>query len=65
MCLPAAYCLLVEPVPLQVTIEEREEYEQHIKMGTVVFAGELPQAASVGRYSSTSVCLYVPVCLPN
>lgn len=25
--------------PLQVTIEEREEYEQHIKMGTVVYAG--------------------------
>lgn len=23
----------------QVTIEEREEYEQHIKMGTVVYAG--------------------------
>ena len=22
-----------------VTIEEREEYEQHIKMGTVVYAG--------------------------
>lgn len=26
-------------LPLQVTIEEREEYEQHIKMGTVVYAG--------------------------
>ena len=24
----------------QVTIEEREEYEQHIRMGTVVYAGE-------------------------
>lgn len=24
---------------MQVTIEEREEYEQHIKMGTIVYAG--------------------------
>lgn len=31
--------------PLQVTIEEREEYEQHIKMGTVVFAGAPGHAA--------------------
>ena len=27
------------PGPCQVTIEEREEYEQHIKQGTVVYAG--------------------------
>lgn len=26
----------------KVTIEEREEYEQHIKRGTVVYAGERP-----------------------
>ena len=35
-CCPACYL----PPCLQVTIEEREEYEQHIKMGTVVFAGK-------------------------
>ena len=27
------------PGTLQVTIEEREEYEQHLKMGTIVYAG--------------------------
>ena len=38
-------CALPAACPLQVTIEEREEYEQHIKMGTVVFAGAPGHAA--------------------